>query len=614
MPGSAVDRRRGWEGILTFVLGLIAAFMLTLLPAHAHAQGAEPDWAYLGPIGPGQISNIAVSDDWPRTATILARRDRDLIRSVDGGATWVRLAAPAPEWRGLTLAPMRLGQSVAFVIGSETLRGAKSLYRSGDLGSTWLRVFADLSPYVPGGRTLAIAPSFADDGLVLFVADGTLYRSDDGGMSWTDATPSGQSVQQALFSPNYARDRRIYLAASGGTFPAFLLNERRPATGTFDQAAGVMVSTDGGVSWEGMTAGLSIDEVSYRNVQAIAISPTFDQDRTLLAYAWAERLDESGVPSLTNERALFRSRDAGVSWDVVYSSVMPGDGIYFASQPGGIGAIYPQFALSPRFALDGVGLFAVTGSGGTPSSGSCRLLRSADSGTTWQMISDRSGPGTGCFGLQIFEAAGERYEVLSGGSSGLIWQRLREDGAEPTYFMPEGALSASTLIVTSGPPGRQVLLLGSYRGIWAFGVGMADTDGRLPCPATTTLGFDRVWQANRSVQRELACPTEAERPVLVWEQMLSDGRPAYGTGDSSVLQWYSLTPTGFYPSSQPVGDASGTISRNVSDQYAWPNGEQRIVQGAIQQFEGGEMLWIPQADGTRTILVLGNPHYWRFPD
>jgi hypothetical protein len=52
----------------------------------------------------------------------------------------------------------------------------------------------------------------------------------------------------------------------------------------------------------------------------------------------------------------------------------------------------------------------------------------------------------------------------------------------------------------------------------------------------------------------------------------------------------------------------------VSDQSPWPNGEQRMVHGVMQQFEGGEMLWLPGEDGTRTIVVLGNSRYWLLPD
>jgi hypothetical protein len=41
-----------------------------------------------------------------------------------------------------------------------------------------------------------------------------------------------------------------------------------------------------------------------------------------------------------------------------------------------------------------------------------------------------------------------------------------------------------------------------------------------------------------------------------------------------------------------------------------------VLDGAAQRFEGGAMLWLPQPDGPRTILVLATPESaWReYPD
>jgi hypothetical protein len=39
--------------------------------------------------------------------------------------------------------------------------------------------------------------------------------------------------------------------------------------------------------------------------------------------------------------------------------------------------------------------------------------------------------------------------------------------------------------------------------------------------------------------------------------------------------------------------------------FSTPSGPpDEVVDGAVQRFAGGMMLWLPRADGTRTILVL----------
>ncbi len=200
---------------------------------------------------------------------------------------------------------------------------------------------------------------------------GSLYRSDDGGESWqriNNGLPQ-RGVQEVVVSPDFAQDETLFAALS--------------AT---DEGLGIWKSTDGGLSWRMANRGLT-----DLAVNDLAVSPNFAVDQTL--YATSRR------------HGLFRSIDGGETWErltdrydisdtypqppgsVFVSPTYAKDQTVFVAHEGlqrsidggeTWGLVFPEMsslAFSPGFATDHI-LFGWSGSGG--------VLRSTDSGDTWQ--------------------------------------------------------------------------------------------------------------------------------------------------------------------------------------------------------------------------------------
>jgi photosystem II stability/assembly factor-like uncharacterized protein len=123
---------------------------------------------------------------------------------------------------------------------------------------------------------MSISPDYGSDGTV-FLGNrfGEVWKSQDGGSSFEVASKLGGHVRGFAISPDYARDSTIFASA---------------ATGVGD----VYVSTDGGVTW--LPMGMN------KAVTHLAISPAFSSDATLFG---------------ATGRGLYVTRDAGKTWDLV---------------------------------------------------------------------------------------------------------------------------------------------------------------------------------------------------------------------------------------------------------------------------------------------------------
>jgi photosystem II stability/assembly factor-like uncharacterized protein len=123
---------------------------------------------------------------------------------------------------------------------------------------------------------MSISPDYGSDGTV-FLGNrfGEVWKSQDGGASFEVVSKLGGHVRGFAISPDYAHDSTIFASA---------------ATGVGD----VYVSTDGGVTW--VPVGMN------KAVTHLAISPGFSSDATLFA---------------ATARGLYVTRDAGKQWDLV---------------------------------------------------------------------------------------------------------------------------------------------------------------------------------------------------------------------------------------------------------------------------------------------------------
>ena len=249
-----------------FTLGGVS-LLLAVQPA---AAGPER-WTPFGPAG-GDASAVVVDPTDPSTIWIAS--GGTVQKSTDGGASWL------PASRGLR------AQRIKFLAGDpgrpETVYALTQsvavqnpgIYRSDDGGATWTR-------QANGGRdfrfpwSLAVSPSETPGGRgVLWVGtDILVWRSRDGGASW-----------QAVLGDRTSADLFVSIAPDPlhpGTVYAANLRHRYK-------------TTDGGDTWQELQ---EIPGDFQPHVNAFALAPGDPQT-----------LYESGGP-------LYRSRDGGATWE-----------------------------------------------------------------------------------------------------------------------------------------------------------------------------------------------------------------------------------------------------------------------------------------------------------
>lgn len=170
-------------------VGCRALAILALLVSGLVFAG-EGRWSSAGPYG-GRIDSAVVSAADPNV--IYAAAHRSVYRSSDGGQTW--------SLRSAGLNTVVAGEIVLAahpdLAGRLTLAGARGVFLSSDGGRNWRRSDAGLPVGSSSFRTvdIAYAPASPTRLYLATAADG-LYRSLDGGQSWTSV--GGSSLPARL--------------------------------------------------------------------------------------------------------------------------------------------------------------------------------------------------------------------------------------------------------------------------------------------------------------------------------------------------------------------------------------------------------------------------------
>jgi hypothetical protein len=266
---------------------LAAAVGLVSLPAAI----TLPGWETSGPAGTRANAVTAAPDDDGRAyaaATILESATSALYRTDDGGRSWTGLIEAARgDSFGEVFADPRDGQRV--FASAQIASGVTEVYRSVDRGEVWSTILSLSTRCVP-----SFAAGTPPDSL--FLTCGTRFlRSNDAGLSWDEpATPFTESVRLTrsatgiLYAYGFSR---VFRSGDGGTSwtqaavappacPGILAFRVDPAdpgvfvagtgvvgTGGF-QCGGVHRSADGGASWEapGLT-GVYVTDVAFDPAQ-----------------------------------------------------------------------------------------------------------------------------------------------------------------------------------------------------------------------------------------------------------------------------------------------------------------------------------------------------------
>lgn len=237
----STDAGNTWTGLVAAPLGEFYGDLLV--------DPGSPQTLYTGTLGNDQMTRLYRSVDggttWFLGQTIsaycvpslapgatsgsaLAACGTALWHTTDSGQTWQSTPVPFSQ-------PTRLVRGAG---GSIYAYGPTTLFRSTDSGQTWQPIGHPLP--CAGMNALAADPTqpnvlVAGAGLLgtQGLACGGIYRSADGGNTWTAAPLSGVYVTDLVINP--ADPARAYAAA--GSFPVIL------------PEGGVFASLDGGATW-----------------------------------------------------------------------------------------------------------------------------------------------------------------------------------------------------------------------------------------------------------------------------------------------------------------------------------------------------------------------------
>lgn len=271
--------------------------------------------------------------------------DQGLWKSTDAGASWQHIDDGITQGQVMAVAVSAVDQEGGYGVvyaGTEP----SALFRSEDGGRSWQEL-ASLRQ-LPSAPTWSFPPRpwtshvrwITPDPLVAgriyaAIEAGALVRSRDRGQTWEDRRPDGPFDTHTLVMPRLAPNR-LYSAAGDGFM--------RPGNG-------FVQSDDGGDTWYRPDAGLnhhylwsvaadpadpetlvisaapgpqqahnpaSAESALYRRVGSNPwqqVSEGLPSTRGMLASVLATNEAEPGVFFAANNHGLFRSTDAGVSWE-----------------------------------------------------------------------------------------------------------------------------------------------------------------------------------------------------------------------------------------------------------------------------------------------------------
>lgn len=242
------------------------------------------------------LAKLVLAPDYPQSRLLFgiayetsgAGNKYSLWRSLNRGRTWQVVWSESPwPWcpgtMSVTISPRFSHDHTVYLAG-----GCSGVFLiSRDEGVTWEAVSSSSlgasSESEHQFENIVVSPGFEDDGVV-FVYSGAdsyrwfVYRSEDGGGSWTTLQLPMTGPLQVAISPGYLQDQTVFLAVTSSLYR----------------------STNGGNQWQLVTSHLPFSVSGDIEYDKLMLSPNYENDHTLFI---------SGQSS-----GIFRSTDNGATW------------------------------------------------------------------------------------------------------------------------------------------------------------------------------------------------------------------------------------------------------------------------------------------------------------
>ena len=238
-------------------------------------------WIIVDPNDANVVYAAALGQGWA------SNPDRGVFKSTDGGATWKKILYVDDKTGAITLGMAPSKPQVLYASMWQAYRRhwmlssggpGSGLYKTTDGGATWTNIshHSGLPPGIWGKVTVAVAPS--DPNVVYTLMQvkyrgeiGGLFRSENGGESWTLMNNSPAITQRAMYymrvyvdpkDPNtvYIPNTSIQVSHDGGKTlaeiqpphgdnHAFWINPNDPKIFVEGNDGGATVTRDGGKTW-----------------------------------------------------------------------------------------------------------------------------------------------------------------------------------------------------------------------------------------------------------------------------------------------------------------------------------------------------------------------------
>ncbi len=308
--------------------------------------------------------------------------------------------------------------------------GSGGVWKTTNAGTTWTPIFDEQASYSIG--CVALDPSNPETvwvgsgenvgGRHVGFGDG-VYRSDDGGASWTNmGLGDSQHISKIIVDPT---DRStIYVAAQG---PLWSPGGER----------GLFKTTDGGVTWASILAG-----GEWTGVTDAVMDPRDPQ--VLYAATWQHHRTVATVIDGGPDSGIHRTGDGGVTWTRLEQGLPKGNmgKIGLAISPQDPDVVYAAIELDNR-------------KGG--------VWRSANRGASWEKRSDTVSGGTGPHYYQELVASPHAFDRLY-----LMDVRIQvsDDGGKTFRRLQEKSKHSDNHALAFRPDDPDWLLAGTDGGLY----------------------------------------------------------------------------------------------------------------------------------------------------